>query len=121
LGVRVPSLRAGWPDFLCEDYKGIFGVEVKSVWDAVKPNQRQMHCALARAGIPVFILRQPLAAKLEVRNKQHRRLSFLPERLPGLQEHIETALIMERVDPHNAEQYWEHVRHAFELECQAAT
>ncbi len=53
-------LKSGWPDFLIvnDDGQGA-AIEVKKGKDQVTRRQDNMHCALKRCGLSVFVLRDP--------------------------------------------------------------
>lgn len=54
-------LRSGWPDLLAHNADQVIAVEVKQGRDRVSSRQAAMHRALASAGIPVLIVRNPRA------------------------------------------------------------
>jgi hypothetical protein len=52
---NVEIFRAGWPDYLMIEDGKIYGVEVKTRPDNVRPRQAKMFTALERAGISVYV------------------------------------------------------------------
>jgi len=58
LGIKC--FRNGWPDLLCIDRtRGtpeVFGVEIKSEGDILRPEQKRLHRLLKSVGVPVYVL-----------------------------------------------------------------
>jgi hypothetical protein len=79
-------LRNGWPDFLVmsKEWDRGFCMEYKHHGDKVRPEQKRMHLALARFGIPTLIGTPDFAEILKKRGKA----IVLPEDYKSLKERM---------------------------------